>query len=166
MRWRHTWAGVAVREYLEAELWVLIEDFDPARRVVTAILAYEILVPEQALESFAHLFAPGRAGVVLERCAAVGNELVEIVRHLGLRSDRLVGPIFAQISARRQSRTRYERVDKARCRPSYGCNRRSLSSERVNRECGAGRGPKSAAAPATVSGEPVPQATGSNPGRR
>ena len=166
VRRRYARAVVAVREHLEAELRVFVEDFDPARRVVAATCAHEILVAEQTFEPFAHLLAPGRARVALERRAAVGDELVEIVRHLGLP-----GAIswLAEVSRRFPLGARAEAwrcIDKGPCGASYGPDRRSLSSERANRECGAGLDPKSAAAPATVSGEPVPQATGSNPGRR
>src|SRR5262249_17978500 len=97
-------AVIAMRENLEPELRVLVKDFHSARRVVAAIRAYEVLVPEQALEPFAHLFAPGRAGIARERRAAVGDELVEIVGHLGLPGDRLIAGIFAQICAWRQRR--------------------------------------------------------------
>src|SRR5215831_16695435 len=124
-------AVVAMREHLESELRVLVEDFHSARGIVPAIRAHEVLVPEQALEPFAHLFASGRAGVARERGAAVGDELVEIVGHMGL-PDR--SACWAQFSRRfplgARVAIRCACVNKGGGAASYAPNRRSLSSER------------------------------------
>jgi hypothetical protein len=51
---------------LEAELSILVQQLQPARRVVTAISLNEILIAEQAFEIDAHLLAAGRAWITSE----------------------------------------------------------------------------------------------------
>ena len=72
---------VDVREHLEFQLRVFVQDLEAAFDVVAAILLDEVLVAQKPLEIGADLLAAGGAGVVLQRDAAVGDELIEFVGH-------------------------------------------------------------------------------------
>ena len=72
---------VDVGENLKAELRVLIKNLYAFRRVIAAIVTHEIRVREQALQTNAHFLAALRARIARERGAAIGDELLEIVRH-------------------------------------------------------------------------------------
>ena len=72
---------VDVREDLEAEILVFVEQFQAGRRVVAASSRDEVLVGEQPFEVGAHALAARRAGIALERGARIGDELIEIVSH-------------------------------------------------------------------------------------
>src|SRR5262249_3882963 len=96
----------------------------------------KILVSEQALEALAYFLAPGRAGIALKRGTAVGDELVEVVGHSCLRSWIECGNFRA--SSRMAPEPQVPALTKAIAAPLIGSDRRSLSSGRGNRECGAG----------------------------
>jgi hypothetical protein len=78
---------VGVAEDLEAELVVLVEHLQTTRRLVAATGLHEVLVAQQTLEILPDLLAPFRAGIACQLAAAVGDELIKIIRHCDLRQD-------------------------------------------------------------------------------
>src|SRR5882724_889241 len=85
VRRRHPRLVVDVGEHLEAKHLVLVEKLESAWHVVPAIFPNEIGVRQQALEIDAHLLAALGTRVAGEARAAVGDELVKVVRHRLLR---------------------------------------------------------------------------------
>ena len=99
VRRRHPRLVVDVGEDLEAEVGVLVEHLEPLRCVVAAMAFDELAVGQQALEAHAHLLAAVRAGIALQRGAAIRDELVEVVRHAAAPSGERVGRRFLRICA-------------------------------------------------------------------
>jgi hypothetical protein len=70
-----------MREYLEAELLVLVEHLQAGRHVLAAGFRDEVLVGEQALEMCAYVLAACGPRIAFENGAAIGDELVELISH-------------------------------------------------------------------------------------
>jgi hypothetical protein len=70
---------VDVREDLEAEFGVVVQDVQPLRRAVRAVRGDEIRLLQKALEQGADFLAPRGARVAPERGAAVVDESLQVV---------------------------------------------------------------------------------------
>src|SRR6516162_1159817 len=81
VRRRHPCLVVDMGEDLKAELRILVKHLEPARRLRAAILLDEVRIREEALEPRANLLPSARPGIALEDGTAIGDELIEIVRH-------------------------------------------------------------------------------------
>src|SRR6516164_6459641 len=81
VRRRHPRLVVDMGEDLKAELGILVKQLEPARRLCAAIRLDEVRIREEALELRANLLPSARPGIALEDGTAIGNELIEIVRH-------------------------------------------------------------------------------------
>src|SRR5215467_14803512 len=81
MRRRDTCFFIHMCEDLKAEFSILVQYLQAARYVVATIFLDEIFIVEQAFEIEAHPLAAGGARIAIEGCAAIGDELLEIVSH-------------------------------------------------------------------------------------
>jgi hypothetical protein len=81
VRRRDTRFVVDVCKNLEAKLRIFVQDLESAWHCITAIFFDKIPVGQQSLEIDADLFAAGSARVACKDIAAVGDELIEIIRH-------------------------------------------------------------------------------------
>src|SRR5580704_1308284 len=91
---------VDVGENLEAELRVLVEHMQAARRVL-AMLADKIRILQQMLELGADFLAPAGAGIARKDRTAVRYELIELIGH-GVTPGRIICPSFAHRALKRQ----------------------------------------------------------------
>src|SRR5207248_3568229 len=81
MRGRGSGLVIDMGENLKTELGILVKHVEAVRRFFAAHAADEVAIGEQAFQGHANLLPPARAGIARQRGPAIGDELLEIVRH-------------------------------------------------------------------------------------